>query len=161
MDKYLEFLESKKKKAIQSGFPISDDQLNPKLKDFQRFIVKKAVEAGKYALFADTGLGKTFMQLEWARLVANKTNNPVLVLAPLAVVQQTINESIKWGIWAENYNGSSENIIQITNYDQLNNIDTSIFSGVVLDESSILKYEQGKKRDLFIYSFKITFYKLL
>ena len=160
MDKYLEFLESKKKKAIQSGFPISDDQLNPKLKDFQRFIVKKAVEAGKYALFADTGLGKTFMQLEWARLVANKTNNPVLVLAPLAVVQQTINESIKWGIWAENYNGSSENIIQITNYDQLNNIDTSIFSGVVLDESSILKNEQGKKRDLIINSFKNTPYKL-
>lgn len=160
MDKYLEFLESKKKKAVQSGFTISDDQLNPKLKDFQRFIVKKAIQAGKYALFADTGLGKTFMQLEWARLVANKTNKPVLVLAPLAVVQQTINESVKWGILAENYNGSAENIIQITNYDQLNNIDTSIFSGVVLDESSILKNEQGKKRDLIINSFKNTPYKL-
>lgn len=160
MDKYLEFLESKKKKAVQSGFTISDNQLNPKLKDFQRFIVKKAIEAGKYALFADTGLGKTFMQLEWSRLVANKTNMPVLVLAPLAVVQQTINESKKWGIWAEDYNGSSENIIQITNYDQLNNIDTSIFSGVVLDESSILKNEQGKKRDLIIDLFKNTPYKL-
>lgn len=161
MDKYLEFLESKKKKAIQSGFTISDNQLNPKLKDFQRFIVKKAIEAGKYALFADTGLGKTFMQLEWARLVKEHTNQSVLILAPLAVVQQTINEGKKWGIAIHKLDedhGSPQ--IFITNYDQLKNIDCSYFSGIVLDESSILKNEQCKKMDLIIDSFKNTPYKL-
>lgn len=158
---YLEFLEKKKKKAVQSGFTISDDRLNDKLKDFQRFIVKKAVEAGKYALFADTGLGKTFMQLEWASHVREYTNQSVLILAPLAVVEQTIREGTKWGIpihrLDEDY-GSPQ--IFITNYDQLQNIDCSYFSGVVLDESSILKNEQGKKRDLIIDSFKNTPYKL-
>ena len=130
MKEYLEFLESKKKKAISSGFDVTENDLNPRLKDFQKFIIPKAIKAGKFALFADTGLGKTFMQLEWSRLVSEYTKKPVLILAPLAVVNQTIREANKWGIecelltpiffMAEIVDGG----IYISNYDQLHNIDT-------------------------------------
>jgi DNA modification methylase len=158
---YLEFLETKKKRANKSGFKIDPSLLNSKLKDFQRYIVPKALEHGKYALFADTGLGKTFMQLEWANQVRNFTGRSVLILAPLAVVAQTIKEGIKWGIevskLSDDYGG---NQIFITNYDQLENIDCSYFSGIVLDESSILKNESGKTRSAIIEAFKNTPYKL-
>jgi DNA modification methylase len=158
---YLEFLETKKKRANKSGFKIDPSLLNPKLKDFQRYIVPKALEHGKYALFADTGLGKTFMQLEWANQVRNFTGRSVLILAPLAVVAQTIKEGVKWGIevskLSDDYGG---NQIFITNYDQLENIDCSYFSGIVLDESSILKNESGKTRSAIIEAFKNTPYKL-
>lgn len=163
---YQEFLESKKKSAIKSGFNVNTDDLNPQLKDFQRYIIPKALEHGKYALFADTGLGKTFMQLEWAYHVYKNTNKPVLILAPLAVIQQTIEEAKKWNLICELLNTNLKNPMSslygvfISNYDQLQNIDVSVFSGVVLDESSILKNESGKTRNLIIDSFKNTPYKL-
>jgi DNA modification methylase len=161
MEDYLKFLDKKRKKADKTGFVINELDLNPKLKDFQKFIVKKAIEHGKYALFADTGLGKTFMQIEWAYHVSKYTNKPVLILAPLAVVQQTIKEGIKWGY---NVNLLKSDVfgngIFITNYDQLDNVNTFKFSGIVLDESSILKNESGKKRQLIIDLFKSTPYKL-
>jgi DNA modification methylase len=153
---YQDFIETKKKSAIKSGFKIDESLLNPKLKDFQKFIIPKALLHGKYALFADTGLGKTFMQLEWAFQVSIQTCKPVLILAPLAVVKQTEREAYKFG-----YRDSIEKeMIQVVNYDQLQNIDTSIYSGVVLDESSILKNESGKTRQLIIDTFKNTPYKL-
>lgn len=161
---YLEFIETKKKKALKSGFKVNSDSLNPNLKDFQRYIVPKALEHGKYALFADTGLGKTFMQLEWAYQVTKHTNKPVLILAPLAVVKQTIREGSKWGYDVFSYFDELDRItvnrIYISNYDQLDNIDVSEFSGIVLDESSILKNESGKTRNAIIDSFKNTPYKL-
>ena len=158
---YEEFLESKKKRAIKSGFIINESDLNPNLKDFQRYIIPKALEHGKYALFADTGLGKTFMQLEWAYHVSRMTSRPVLILAPLAVVGQTINEGKKWGYHLERLVSNVFGFgIYISNYDQLDNIDTYDFSGVVLDESSILKNESGKTRSLIIDKFKYTPYKL-
>jgi len=161
MENYIEFLESKRKRADKSGFKINPDQLNPKLKDFQMHIVGKALDHGKYALFADTGLGKTFMQLEWAYHVSIQTKKPVLILAPLAVVAQTIREGVKWGIEIQRLQSEVFGPgIFITNYDQLENIDTEVFSGVVLDESSILKNESGKKRQLIIDSFEFTPYKL-
>ena len=92
------------------------------------------------------------MQLSWAEEVYNKTNQAVLILAPLAVVQQTKNEALKFGI--------DQNSFEITNYDQLKNIDCSLYSGVVLDESSILKGRDGKLSRLIIDSFKSTPYKL-
>lgn len=156
---YKEFLETKRKTAIKSGFEIDQSYLNHKLKDFQKFIVQKALLHGRYALFADTGLGKTFMQLEWAKQVNRYTNKPVLILAPLAVVQQTIKEGDKWDIRIELY-GNHYAPIHISNYDQLDNIDTSIYSGIVLDESSILKNESGKTRQQIIDCFKSTSYKL-
>lgn len=158
---YEEFLESKKRKAIKSGFTINSNDLNPKLKDFQKYIVPKALEHGKYALFADTGLGKTFMQLEWAYQVSRHTNQPVLILSPLAVVQQTINEGKKWGYCVEKLESKyPEPGIYISNYDQLDNIETLGFSGIVLDESSILKNESGKTRQAIIDAFKNTPFKL-
>jgi DNA modification methylase len=155
---YLQFLKRKQKTHVNSGFEISEDALNGYLFDFQKFIVKRALKAGKYAIFADCGLGKTLMQLEWARQVFIKTEKPVLILAPLAVAGQTIKEGDKFGINVEKYNATSP--IQISNYEQLENIDCSIFSGIVLDESSILKNFEGQTKKLIIDSFKDTPYKL-
>jgi len=120
--------------------------------DFQKFIVKRALKAGKYAIFADCGLGKTLMQLEWANQVSIYTNGKVLILAPLAVVGQTIQEGLKFGIDMSN--------IDVQNYEQLDNIDCSIYSGVVLDESSILKNFEGSIKKQIIDNFIKTPYKL-
>jgi DNA modification methylase len=149
---YSEFLKTKQKSIIQSGFDIPELKLNPVLFPFQKFIVKRALKAGKYAVFADCGLGKTFMQLEWANQVSIKTNKPVLILAPLAVVEQTKQE-------ANHFNISLEKI-EVQNYEQLDNIDCSIYSGIVLDESSILKNFEGATKKLILDSFAKTPYKL-
>jgi superfamily II DNA or RNA helicase len=89
MDKYLEFLETKRKTFIESGFDISEKKLNPLLKDFQKYGVKIALKKGKFAFFFDCGLGKTFCQLEWSKQVMQKTKKKVLILAPLAIIEQT------------------------------------------------------------------------
>jgi len=162
---YLEFLKSKNKTTVESGFEIQDEYLNAKLFEFQKFIVKKAIKAGKYAIFADCGLGKTFMQLEWASLVATQTQMPVLILAPLAVVGQTIKQGEMFGIEVFEYNFDAtpclnEPAIFITNYEQLENIDCSIFGGIALDESSILKNFEGATKELIIEKFLHTPYKL-
>jgi DNA modification methylase len=149
---YQEFLETKKKKHILSGFEINDEKLNKNLFDFQKFIVKRALEAGKYAIFADCGLGKTLMQLEWAYQVCKYTNKPVLILAPLAVKGQTLQESVKFNI--------DTTLIEVNNYEQLENIDTEKYSGIVLDESSILKNYEGETKKLILEKFKNTPYKL-
>jgi DNA modification methylase len=149
---YNEFLATKQKTIIQSGFDINQDQLNYNLFPFQRFIVHRALKAGKYAIFADCGLGKTLMQLTWAEQVARHTNKPVLILAPLAVVGQTKQEGLKFGIDMTN--------ISVYNYEQINNLDCSIYSGIVLDESSILKNFEGETKKLIIDNFKFTPYKL-
>ena len=153
---YNEFLKTKQKSVIKSGFEV--DKLNEKLFPFQEFIVRRALVAGKYAIFADTGLGKTIMQLSWANQVSIHESKKVLILAPLAVTSQTIEEGEKFGIKVGRY-GSGE-MIQITNYEQLDNIEISQFCGIVLDESSILKNFNGKYRDKIISSFSETPYKL-
>jgi DNA modification methylase len=152
MKDYKKFLETKQKNIIQSGFELDENELNKKMFPFQKFIVKRALKAGKYAIFADCGLGKTLMQLEWANQVSIKTNKPVLILAPLAVVGQTKQEGLKFGIDMNN--------IAVQNYEQLENIDCSIYSGVVLDESSILKNFEGATKKLIIDNFAKTPYKL-
>jgi DNA modification methylase len=152
MNNYQNFLETKRKTFIESGFEISENKLNPLLKDFQKFGVKTALFKGKFAFFFDCGLGKTFCQLEWAKQVSIKTKKKVLILAPLAIVEQTKNEASKFGIHLDCFD--------ITNYDQLKNTDTSIYAGVVLDESSILKGRDGKLSSLIIETFKTTPYKL-
>src|SRR6187549_2092833 len=113
---YQELLQSKINRHKESGF--ETDDLNPCLFDFQKFITKRALKAGKYAIFADCGLGKTLMQLEWAHKVNQHTGKPVLILAPLAVSGQTIKEGRKFHIDICKYDGSNSPI-QITNYDQL------------------------------------------
>jgi hypothetical protein len=156
---YEQFLESKQKNHVLSGFDISEKDLNKQMFPFQKFITKRALKAGKYAIFADCGLGKTLMQLEWAHQVNIKTNKPVLILAPLAVSGQTIQEGKKFHIDVCRYDGSNS-AIQISNYEQIENIDCSIFSGIVLDESSILKNFEGATKKLIIDEFKNTPYKL-
>ncbi len=157
---YRDFLESKKKKIIQSGFDIEESELNPNMFEFQKFIVKRALKAAKYAIFADCGLGKTLMQLEWANHVMKFTNMPGLILTPLAVSGQTILEGEKFGIEVKKYSNQTEKGIYITNYEQLENIDCSIFGWVVLDESSILKNYNGKTKETIIESFRDTRFKL-
>lgn len=159
MNEYKQFLETKQKSIILSGFDIDESELNALMFPFQKFIVKRALKAGKYAIFADCGLGKTLMQLEWANQVNQHTNKPVLILAPLAVAGQTIKEGSKFNINVCKYNGSNSQI-QITNYEQLENIDTSIFSGIVLDESSILKNFEGATKKLILDLFHNIPYKL-
>ncbi len=162
---YSEFLESKIVQFKNYGFDIDPKKFNPLLKDFQQYGIITALKKGKFAFFFDCGLGKTFCQLEWAHHVATYTQCPVLILAPLAIVQQTIDEGLKFGIDVYQYDFActplnSEPDIFITNYDQLKNIDTSVFSGIVLDESSILKGRDGKLSSLILTSFKNTPYKL-
>jgi hypothetical protein len=149
---YQQFLKTKEKSHISSGFDIEENKLNSNLFDFQKFTVKTALKKGRFAIFADCGLGKTLMQLSWAKEVYNYTNKKVLILAPLAVVEQTKLEAKKFNIDLDSFD--------ITNYEQLKNIDTSIYSGVVLDESSILKGRDGKLSRFIIDSFKTTPYKL-
>jgi len=149
---YQEFLKQKQKLNITSGFDLDENKLNPNLFDFQKYIVKKALKNGKYAIFADCGLGKTLMQLEWAYQVSKKTNSKVLILAPLAVKGQTIDEAKKFNINIVN--------IDIINYEQLDNIDCSQYSGLVLDESSILKNFEGKIKNQILDYFLKTPYKL-
>ena len=152
MEDYSNFLESKKKTFISSGFEINENELNSNLFDFQKFAVKIALSKGRFALFFDCGLGKTLMQLEWASQVVKQTKGNVLVLTSLAVVEQTKKEFSKFGIDNKN--------IDVLNYDQLSNVDCSNYIGVVLDESSILKNNSGKTSQLIIDTFKSTPYKL-
>jgi DNA modification methylase len=156
---YNDFLKEKQKNHVHSGFDIELNDLNSFMFDFQKFIVKRALKAGKYAIFADCGLGKTLMQLEWANRVNKETNKPVLILAPLAVSGQTIKEGEKFNINICRYDGSNAPI-QISNYEQLENIDCSLFSGIVLDESSILKNFEGATKKLILDLFANTPYKL-
>ena len=152
---YADFIQSKKRNLRDVGFQATE--LNKSLFAFQRDIVNKALKRGKYAIFADCGLGKTFMQLEWASQVAEHENMPVLLLCPLAVGAQTIREAERFGIDAQKFpNGK----VQVLNYDQIEHVDSSKFAGVVLDESSILKNMQGKMRNAIIDKFKDTGYKL-
>jgi len=145
---YSNFIQKKEFIPLNTGF--DPEGLNDHLKDFQHAIVNWAIRRGKAAIFADTGLGKTIMQCEWARLVAEHTNKPVIIFAPLAVAEQTISEAVKFDIADIKYIRSSSEIdghnIYISNYEMQHEIDPDIFSGVVLDESSILKNQTGRIR---------------
>ena len=162
---YLAFLEKKKTQRITSGFVIDESELNPALFDFQKYCVKRALEAGKFAMFEDCGLGKTIQQLEWSQKVIEHINMPVLILAPLAVINQTIKEGVKFGYTVNEIDeADAETTLQpgiyITNYDNMDNVEASLFGGIVLDESSILKNFQGKTRTQLIDDFRHTPYKL-
>lgn len=156
---YQTVLEKKRRAHKTSGFKIDQYDLNPLLFDFQKFTVQRCLELGKAAIFADCGLGKTLMQLEWARQVAARHGN-VLILCPLAVAGQTIQEGVTFGYDVARVNDFSGDGIYISNYDQLANIDCSLYAGIVLDESSILKNFEGKTKTLILESFKDTPYKL-
>ena len=152
-------METKKTAIPNSGFDVEEKDMNPSLFPFQAHCVKVALKCGKYALFENTGLGKTIQQLEWSWQVHNHNGGDVIIIAPLAVVGQTIDEGCKFGYKVARV-GDSGDGIYITNYDQIPNIDASEYVGVVLDESSILKNFDGATKQLIIDTFKTTPYKL-
>lgn len=142
---YDEFIQSKKCIDPNTGFDIDRDLLNHHLFDFQRDIVRWALKRGRACIFADCGLGKAIMQLEWSNQVAKHTGGMVLIVAPLAVSKQVIREGIKFGIDVELVSdNSSDAPIQSTNYEKLHRFNLNRYVGIVLDESSILKSYTGK-----------------
>lgn len=158
---YSDFIVRKSHSAPAVGF--SPPQLAPHLFDFQRDIVAWALRKGRAAIFADCGMGKTPMQLEWASRVAEHSGGRVLILAPLAVSQQTIAEGAKFGTevhYAHNADEMGDARIVVTNYERLDRFRPEDFAGVVLDESSILKAFDGKTRTEIIQSFSATPYRL-
>lgn len=159
---YQDFLTKKAVVPVIAGHDVDLNSLNINLFDFQRVIVQWALKRGRSAIFADTGLGKTLMQTSWANNVVQETGGNVLIVAPLCVAQQTVREGEKFGI-AINYCRDDENIkpgINITNYEMLDRFKLSEFSGVVLDESSILKNRDGKTRNAIIEACQQVPYRL-
>lgn len=144
---YERFLATKIKAARPVGFEVKE--LSPRLKDYQRRIVEWSLRRGRAALFTDTGTGKTAMQLEWAHRVHLETFQPVLILAPLAVAEQTKRECEKLFNFGARVCEKQEDVgpgINITNYEKLHHFSPEAFGGIVLDESSILKSFDGKTR---------------
>lgn len=161
VDDYDFFIETKRRSIPPTGH--NPHNLNEHLFDFQHAIVAWAIRRGRAAIFADTGLGKTIMQLSWAQNVADHTGGIVLILAPLAVSDQTIAEGASFGIEVNRVpHGQSPEShgIWITNYERIDSIDFATLSGVVLDESSILKSHDGKTRAKIIESSQLVPYRL-
>lgn len=165
MKDYIEFLKTKQTAISESGFVVSESELNDKLFPFQKYCVLRALKAGRFAMFEDCGLGKTIQQLEWADKVQKHIGKPVIILAPLGVIGQTVKEGDMFGynvteLGLRVFDQDLKPGIYITNYENMDNIDAYLFGGVVLDESSILKNFAGKTRTELIESFKDTPYKL-
>lgn len=153
---YESWLESKFPTASFDG--IVDVNIPDALYPHQRDLVRWALAKGRAAIFADTGLGKTAMQLEWSRHVAKRGR--VLILAPLAVAHQTVEEGKRFGVEVVYVREDVDAPIVITNYEMLNRFDPASFAGVVLDESSILKAFAGATRNAIIEAFANTPYRL-
>lgn len=150
---YADFLGRKALNVPRHGHAVDVDQLHPSLHPWQARIVKWAVAAGRAAIWADTGLGKTRMQLEWARLSAETT----LIVAPLAVCAQTVREAAAIGIEVAYVRGADQITgpgVWITNYEMVSHFDPDALGAVVLDESSVLKDVTTKTRDLLIALFR-------
>lgn len=157
---YHEFLKTKEIRTESVGFEPTAD--NPKLFQWQSDIVRWALMKGRAAIFADCGLGKTPMQLQWAQQVAAHEGKPVLICAPLAVAAQTKREGEKFDV-PVTICRSRDDIrpgVNITNYEMLEHFDAADFSGVVLDESSILKDATSATRKLLTEKFRYTPFKL-
>lgn len=143
LNKYASYLIQKSQLKNEHGFkPL---WLPDFLYDFQKYLTEWSVITGRGLMAADCGMGKTPMQLVWAENIVRKTNGNVLIITPLAVATQTENEAHKFGI--EAYKSDSKVYkITITNYEKLHHFNSSDFTGVVCDESSILKNFDGKRK---------------
>ena len=145
---YEDFLASKALQTVAGGMdkaPKLSDHLFP----FQRDVVAWALERGRAAIFADTGLGKTAMELEWAQRIACVEARPVLILTPLAVAHQHVREATRFGMELTYVRDATEvpkRGVVVTNYERLDRFDAQVFAGVVLDESSILKAFMGSTK---------------
>lgn len=158
---YHEFIDGKHFRQVESGF---DYKCAPDthLRDYQVASVEWALARGKAAIFKDTGLGKTNDELEFASAVVAHTGRPVLLLAPLSVGHQIHREAKQFGYTTKVIRSMSdvETMINITNYENLHNVDFSMFAGLVLDESSILKGLNGKIRRQIIDGAQVVPYRL-
>ena len=162
---YEEFIASKQITAKPSGFEVARDEIGSMLFDWQRDIVRWALRLGKAAVFAGCGLGKTAQQLEWGKHVCQHTGGRVLILAPLAVSNQTKREAEKFEIDVPVAVCKSQATvpdfgITITNYQKLQHFDPTAFDGIVIDESSCLKHESSKYREYITASFSHTPFRL-
>lgn len=158
---YEEFLQSKELIALPDGKSIDAENISTTLFPFQRDIVRWACYKGRAAVLLDTGLGKTLVSLEWARLMDEVT----LIVAPLAVAKQTVKEAEKFGYYVRYIRHSDEVLradcrIYITNYEMLDHFIVSKFGAVVLDESGILKNLTGKTKQKLVNMFANTPYRL-
>lgn len=158
MRAYGEFLASKRRTMTDHGREVDPEAIHPSLFGFQRAITVRALRKGRSAVFADTGLGKTRMQVEWARL----TGERALILAPLAVAQQTIAEAARMGVEVAyaRHQGEATGLLTITNYERLERFDLASFGAVVLDESSILKSFSGTTKKALVAGFADTPWRL-
>lgn len=161
MKTYKEFIKQKQVKNIDCGFDIDEKDINEILFPFQKFLVKWAIKKGRSSIFADTGLGKTFMQIEIARLVQRKISKPCLIFAPLCVAHQTVREAKKLGVIVEYVRDMPviHSSIQITNYEMMDKFDFNEYDHIILDESSIIKHQHGKIRKAIIEKSKNVPYK--
>lgn len=156
---YADFLASKAARVPAAGIDVAPGDLHPFLHEWQREIVSWALTVGRAAVWADTGLGKTVMQIEWAKRIGGA----VLVVAPLAVCAQTVREARKVGVDATYVRGPEQITgpgVWVTNYEMVEKFPPDTFRGVVLDEASILKNSDGKTRALLIRHFADVPYRL-
>lgn len=162
MSSYASFVERKLSMVVPSGIA-KPAPLPASLFPHQHALTTWALKRGRAAIFADTGLGKSRMEVAWAEAVRKETGAPVLILAPLAVAAQTAAEAAQIGIEVTVCrDGADVNDrgINITNYDRLHRFDPAMFGGVVLDESSIIKHHDAKTFSTLTAAFRATPYKL-
>lgn len=159
---YEDFLKQKDYVLESSGFDIDKSELNPKMFDFEKDIVRWALKKGRSCVFTGCGMGKTFVSLEWGRKIHEHTGGRILIVAPLTVTDQTRREGEKFGYTVKVCESQDDVIdgLNITNYEKLEKFVAKEFVGVVLDESSILKSYTGKVRNQIIGMFSQTPYKL-
>lgn len=160
---YSEFLDHKQRQSIESGFSVRKEDLNDHLFPFQKDIVAWSLKKGRSCIFADCGLGKTIIQLEFAHQVCSRTNGTALIIAPLSVAEQTKREGEKFGIdvtVCRDQIDIKRGMVNITNYEIISHFDPDSFNCVVLDESSILKSFTSTTRNELIDIFGKTEYKL-
>lgn len=161
---YKEFLRSKDEAVPPSGFDVSLDEINENAFLFQKHLIAWACKKGKAALLTGCGTGKTLMLLEWSRLVNAKSGGCILIFSPLSVVKQTVREAEKFGIGTVTICRSMDDVrdgINITNYEMMEHFDLSRFSGVVLDESSIIKGYNSQTTEYMIRELQPVPYRLL
>ena len=160
LDKYRAFIAARAGNTFKTGF--APRPLNSAVKVHQSAVLDFALNAGKSAAFLDTGLGKSLIELEFARQCADETGKPSLILTPLAVAGQMVREGQKFGIDARQIREQSEvgQGVMVANYERLAKLDPAAFGAVVLDESSILKSYAGRTRAMIEDAFAHTAYKL-
>jgi len=158
MSRYADFLATKRQRHQASGVAVKADRIHRSLHDWQRHIVSATLARGRGAVFADTGLGKTRMQIEWSRLIGERS----LILAPLSVARQTVREAAKIEADVRYVRRPADVVrgsVSITNYEMAHHFDSDLFDAVCLDESSILKSFTGSMRNALIKQWRDTPYR--